>query len=236
MRLIRKIVGKVMLYVKILLLTYRVSAKKMYQLLEIIEKRYGHQRSFKKGLPIDINDNPLPWYTYPAIDYLNEINWQNKVVFEYSCGNGSLYWADRCKKIISIESDRAWYERISSAKRKNQIIELEETAEQYVKKINDYDNKFDVIIIDGDERVKCSGYAISKLAPGGIIVLDNSDWYPEISKRFRESNFIQIDFTGFGPINYFPWTTSIFFSRNVTLEPVGRMPNYVVGGTIQNYG
>lgn len=37
------------------------------------------------------------------------------------------------------------------------------------------DQYFDFIIVDGRARVECTFYSISKLKPGGIFVLDNSD-------------------------------------------------------------
>ena len=44
-----------------------------------------------------------------------------------------------------------------------------------------------------------------------MLILDNSDWYPN-SVAFLQENlrWIQIDFHGFGPIDNYTWTTSIF--------------------------
>jgi len=46
-----------------------------------------------------------------------------------------------------------------------------------------------------------------------MLVLDNSDWYPK-SVRFIQDNlgWMQIDFHGFGPINNYTWTTSVFIN------------------------
>jgi len=47
---------------------------------------------------------------------------------------------------------------------------------------------------------------------GGVIVIfDNSDWYPKTVEFLRENlGWVQIDFHGFGPINNYTWTTSLF--------------------------
>lgn len=56
---------------------------------------------------------------------------------------------------------------------------------------------------------------------GGIVILDNSDWFRETSKYLREKlDLIEIDFHGFGPINDYTWTTSVFITRNFRFKPI----------------
>lgn len=46
----------------------------------------------------------------------------------------------------------------------------------YVKHISQYeDRSFDLILVDGRARRSCLNYAASKIKPGGLLVLDNSD-------------------------------------------------------------
>ena len=46
---------------------------------------------------------------------------------------------------------------------------------------------------------------------GVMLVLDNSDWYPNTVRFLQEKlGWMQIDFHGYGPINNYTWTTSIF--------------------------
>jgi hypothetical protein len=74
---------------------------------------------------------------------------------------------------------------------------------------------YDIIVVDGKQRVQCCSAALSRLRKGGIIILDNSDWYPQLCSSLRDRQFIQIDFHGHGPINAYTWTTSIFFEQSV---------------------
>jgi hypothetical protein len=46
-----------------------------------------------------------------------------------------------------------------------------------------------------------------------MIIFDNTDWYPNSTRLIREKGFHQVDFNGFGPINNYCWTTSIFFNK-----------------------
>ena len=71
---------------------------------------------------------------------------------------------------------------------------------------------FDIIVIDGSHRFECTLEALKFIKKDGLILLDNSDRIEEhrSGKLLRENGFIQIDFSGFGPINGYCWTTSVF--------------------------
>jgi len=46
---------------------------------------------------------------------------------------------------------------------------------------------------------------------------------------------IEVDFHGFGPINAYTWTTSIFISRNFNFKPINKeQPNFSIAGIEQN--
>ncbi len=55
----------------------------------------GWFTSVKLGRSVDLDGNPLPWITYPAIEMLRRIDILNGRVFEYGAGNSSLWWATR---------------------------------------------------------------------------------------------------------------------------------------------
>jgi hypothetical protein len=45
----------------------------------------------------------------------------------------------------------------------------------------------------------------------GLLIFENSDWYPKtITRLNKQLKWLQVDFAGFGPINNYTWTTSIF--------------------------
>lgn len=79
---------------------------------------------------------------------------------------------------------------------------------------------FDVVIIDGVYRGDCAKVALDKVnrEDGYIIILDNSDWYPNTKQKLLYQDLICFDFHWFGPINSYTWTTSLFFSRNFKLN------------------
>lgn len=184
---------------------------------------------------VDANGEPLPWYTYPAIEYISSFNFKDCDVFEFGSGNSSLFWSVRARSLISVEDDRCWFQFVDRMARKNQIVIHRDLETDYINSLPEQGRTFHVIIIDGKWRMRCANEAINFLAEGGMIVLDNSDWYPESSQFLRDNGFFQIDFSGYGPINAYCWTTSIFIRTPTSLQRnfTGPAP---IGGIRQRVG
>lgn len=202
--------------------------------IETVEIEYGHLLSVQENKPLSQAGDPIPWYTYPAFEYLNQLDYQDKDIFEYGAGNSSLFWAKKARSVISIESDKEWYVSLRSKMDSNQILLLFEEEQEYVNSIFKGQKKYDVIVIDGVHRLSCAEVAVQCLAPGGLIILDNSDWFPKTTTCLREAGLIQVDFTGLGPINYYTWTTSIFLERSFSLKSRSELqPEYGIGSLVQ---
>lgn len=203
-------------------------------ILSVFEKGYCHARTATTMSPLDSAGNPLPWYTYPAIHFLSQFNWSASSVFEYGCGLSSLYWASRAAHVYSVESDSAWAERIRSKRVQNLHIVVRSDRAAYVDAIHECDRDFNVIVIDGRFRLSCAGVALMRLAKGGVVVLDNSDWHPRTAALLRSKGLAQIDFAGFGPVNCYTWVTSVFFAPSSSIWcSAGRQTVVPIGGLDQ---
>ncbi len=198
-----------------------------------IESSYGHQATKRTGKPTDKDGNPIPWYTYPATEFLSQFSLKEKEIFEWGCGNSSLFFSARAKKVISIEADEQWSNYIKNNSPVNQVVMMS-SEEDFPAKIMSFDQTFDIIVIDSLRRFDCCKLAPKKLNIGGLIILDNSDWYPNSCKVLRDSGFVQIDMSGFGPVNDFTWVTSFFFKESYDLPLMGmKQPHTSVGGIDQ---
>ena len=130
-----------------------------------------------------------------------------------------------------MEDNREWYNKIKVKLPDYVEYHLVEESQEYINSINNYHNKFDIIIIDGSHRYKCAVEALGKLREEGFIILDNSDWEEKTSELLRESDLIEVDMSGFGPVNEYTWTTSFYFRRTVKLTPAyDRQPMHGIGG------
>lgn len=207
---------------------------------KILSVDYAQYKTILSWDCVDKEGNEIGWYTYPAIEYLNNLDFSQKSIFEYGSGNSSIFWAKKSRDVVSVEHDEQWFLKVKSNLRQNQTL--------FLKNNEDYENTslkvnkiFDVVVIDGIRRVECSkviqGCLNKDSDEGFMIILDNSDRYKDTSKYLREKlDLIEVDFHGFGPINGYTWTTSIFLSRNFNFKPNrGVQPHFPISGIIE-YG
>lgn len=196
-------------------------SKKFQNFIKIWQEDFAIERSMDEQVCTDKDGQALPWYTYPAIEYLSELDYSQKNIFEFGCGYSSLFWANRAKQVTSIEDNPEWFEKWQKEfKKPNLSIYLRSEGEAYYSAICENPLKYDVIIIDGKCRAECAASAVSKLNKGGMIILDDSDRvntsqeYIDAIRILKENNLIQIDFYGFCPLNNYTKTTSLFLSRD----------------------
>ncbi|HMD36554.1 MAG TPA: class I SAM-dependent methyltransferase [Vicinamibacterales bacterium] len=189
---------------------------------------YAHLESVKSQRAVDAAGNPLPWYTYPAIEFLRQLDFSDKTVFEYGSGMSTLFWAGKAKRVVSVEDDEQWCGTLRNLIPANAELIYEPDLANFPGVISSR-GEFDIIVVDGPARgrtrLKCCRAAFPQLRDGGLIILDNSDWLPESSKCLRDYGLLEVDMTGFAPICGHVQTTSLFFHRAFAVPPVnGRQP------------
>lgn len=192
---------------------------------------YGHKgylanigwfKSFDSQQAIDSNGDPLPWVTYSFIDFIKTRLNKELTIFEYGSGNSTLFYAKRVKRVVSVEHDEAWYNKIVKSKPENAemvFCKLEKDGE-YARKASLLDEKFDIIIVDGRDRVNCCIHGINALNKGGIIVLDDSERkdYDKASGLLKDAGFKELPFTGISPGLFYYKATSVFYKAENCLQ------------------
>jgi hypothetical protein len=195
---------------------------------------YGHLYSVSKKRSIDAWGEPLPWYTYPAIEYIRQLDFSDKSVFEYGSGNSTIFWSRIAARVVSVEDDEVWYEAIAREVGAVSTVILEPDLDAFVSTIGRFQTRFDVIVVDGPARgltrLKCCKAAREHLSEGGVIILDNSDWLPKSTAFLRQTGLLQVDMTGFAPLNANTGTTSFFFDRQFKFGPKSdKQPSHGIG-------
>lgn len=196
----------------------------------IFDQKLGHLRSRQEGQSIDMEGNALPWFTYPAIEFIKQLDLQDKEVLEWGAGNSTKFFSKRCKRIYSIEHNKEWFFKVKEFNLPNNNIFHAEANEKYVSTAYEIKKKFDLIVVDGILRDACLQAARDLLNESGMIIFDNSDRNPELAALMREKDLIQVDMHGLGPINNYTWTTSFFFSRKYNFSPLNLQPQIPIGG------
>lgn len=183
-------------------------------------KSRGWFASFKKGKSIDQNHQPIPWFTYGALELLNDRLPSDFSVFEYGCGLGTRWWAERSDRVDAVEHNLVWFNRIVKNMPKHVTITHKNLEKGYETAIYDSGQFYDVVIVDGRHRVECAKNVVSALSERGIVIFDdtNRDKYREGIEFLKESGFRQLPFRGFSPIEFMECETSIFYRDKNLLE------------------
>jgi hypothetical protein len=157
------------------------------------------------------NRNPVsaqvPWISFEAREAIERylVSMEGRAtVFEYGSGGSTLWYAHLSAKVICVEHDLAWYERMESEIRRSGIESCEISLkspeegmprsvpmtngqvtygsshpgdyETYVRAIDRFaDKSFDLVAIDGRSRAACLVHAAPKVRPGGFLYLDDSE-------------------------------------------------------------
>lgn len=204
---------------------------KSHEAWRVVAESYGWTRAYQGGRPLDAEGNPIPWYTYPAIEFLRTLDMSECRVFEYGCGNSSVFLARRVKEIFAAENDPAWAKEVGKFNIPNLTIMTATEKEAYVNAPHTFGGKFDIMIVDGRYRKDCAQVAAQLVQDTGFIIFDNADWYPAACESIRKQGWLQIDFSGLGPINPYAWTTAIFIRSSLGIgrlhgvKPMGGNPS-----------
>jgi predicted O-methyltransferase YrrM len=173
----------------------------------------------RKRSTLDIR---LPWLPFTVIDMLSEAIGQESRVFEYGGGGSTAWFADHAGQVVTVEHDKAWYKALLSATSDFDNVEViwAENLADYVATIDQHGEElFDVVVIDGRERVACVERAMPRVKPGGFLILDDSTR----SKYARASSLLEDwsrrDYFGFVPCKDEPGDTTIWTRPSSTAKP-----------------
>jgi hypothetical protein len=178
----------------------------------------GWTNSITTGEVVDASNNPLPWVTYPFIDFIKQRLNHTMDVFEFGSGNSTLYYADKVASVSSVENDLLWYDKVKSSMPRNASLfycELKRGGD-YCHFAENTGKKYDLIIVDGRDRVNCCVNSINSLKPGGVIVLDDSqrETYSVALEMLHENGFRKIDFWGTAPTLTYLKCTTVFYKTD----------------------
>jgi hypothetical protein len=182
----------------------------------------GWFKSFHLEQSIDDNHAPLPWMNYACLYFLKARIKKNMTVFEYGCGNSTLWWAAYASRVVSCEHDIDWYQKVIKIKPDNvEIFQVDlQYGGAYCQKITAYKSTFDIVVIDGRDRINCAKNALGALKKGGVILWDNADreeYQPGIA-FLSQHNYKKIDFYGIAPMTIEGCVTSIFYQSDNCLN------------------
>jgi hypothetical protein len=193
--------------------------KRLKSLLSFNHKGYLHDigwfKAFDSKSPVDNYGDPIPWVTYSFIDFIEERLNKQHTVFEFGSGNSTYFYAKYAGIVVSVEHDKHWYDKIVDRKPENSEMIFCELIRggDYCHVPGKLKEKFDIIIVDGRDRVNCCRQAIDALSPEGVVVLDDSEreQYKPGIEFLVKSGFKHIAFSGISPGLFYRKSTSVFY-------------------------
>ena len=143
-------------------------------------------------------------------------------LFEFGSGNSTSFYSERIKSVTSVEHNLDWFNNIKASASENVFINYQELQRggSYCKFALESGSNYDIIVVDGRDRVNCCINSIGALSESGVIVLDDSErkQYSEAILFLKNQNFKKIDFWGMAPGISFIKCTSIFYREGNCLE------------------
>lgn len=125
-----------------------------------------------------------PWLTPGAIMALELLVNKELTVFECGAGGSTVFFAERCKSVIALESDSAWAEKVRERValfNNTAIYVLPGTAEFLAFIATLPDANYDIVSVDSNpnvtNRLVMTNAVVSKLKVNGWMIVDNyGEW------------------------------------------------------------
>jgi hypothetical protein len=141
--------------------------------------------------------NPdVPWLTAEAIHLLDSMIQATDTGAEFGSGRSTLWLARRCARLISIEHDHVWHEKVTTALSLEKITnvnyqchpldEPEAYGHQsaYARVVQGIPaDSMDFALVDGVYRDYVTLFLLPKIRLGGLLVIDNVNRYLPSSSR-----------------------------------------------------
>lgn len=174
----------------------------------------GWFRSYYRKESIDRAGDPIPWYTYAFIKFIEERIHPHFEIFEFGCGNSTLWYAQRVKQVKAVEHDKKWYAKMKLLMPQNvELIFHPLDSDEYIQEVQRTAEKYHMVVVDGRRRSECLLASLGALKEEGVLVLDNAErvQYQEAVAILKENGYKKLDFWGIAPVAANNTCTSVFY-------------------------
>jgi predicted O-methyltransferase YrrM len=135
----------------------------------------------------------MPWLTPTANSILPTLLRSSDIGLEWGSGRSTVWFAGHVAHLTSVEHHDGWYRRVREQLAQRNLVNVEYVhvparnevepaqpadAEPYVRIADHFsDDSLDFALVDGVYRSACAMAVIPKLRSGGLLILDNANWF-----------------------------------------------------------
>lgn len=143
------------------------------------------------------NHPDTPWLTESGIRLLDSWLKPTDVGLEWGSGRSTAWFARHVARMTSVEDNPQWHERVKALLQQAGVShkvdyrsipcehrEVDEPdSHPYANVADEFaEESLDFALVDGNIRVLCMQKVLSKLKPGGLLILDNANrYFPNVS-------------------------------------------------------
>jgi len=184
-------------------------------------RRTGFIKSHIHIKPLDEQGQPVPWLNYSMVEFISERLKPGMRIFEYGAGYSTLYFKSRVAFISSVEYDAQWYVLLQKQVAHLPHIQLTHCAvgPEYTEKALQAESPFDLILIDGRERLACLQVAFKALTANGVILFDDTEReaYRPAFELAAKAGFKALTISGLKPFSFGREQSTIFYRKENVL-------------------
>lgn len=160
--------------------------------------RYVYARS--RLLRYEHSHPAAPWLTPEAIRMLDSMLMPSDHGLEFGSGRSTIWFAQRVCHLTSVEHDTDWYAVVADRLKERELgnvdyvlVPLDQAAElgdgsEYARTALVFAvSSLDFVLIDGAYRDHTARYALSRIRPGGMLIIDNVNRYLPSNSRSPNS-------------------------------------------------
>ena len=115
-------------------------------------------------------------------------------LFEFGSGYSTFFYSELVKSVTSVEFDKEWLSTVEKNVSTNVklVYQKEDNDGNYCRVVRSSGTEYDMIIVDGRDRLNCVRQSLQALSERGVIILDDShrNRYQVCIKEVKKSGFL----------------------------------------------
>jgi SAM-dependent methyltransferase len=118
-----------------------------------------------------------PWLTAEANSCLASFLQPDHRVLEFGAGGSTVFFARRAGKVCSVEGNPEWSSKVRGWLKEYELEDKVELCSEAQFNVDGVGDDFDLILVDGGDRLRHAEESLEMLRPGGWLVVDNINRY-----------------------------------------------------------